>query len=196
MELVQLASRVERSGSIETFEGDEIVLCAGAVMSPHLLLVSGRRPGSLVTPPRHRGDRRSAGCWTHCSDHPQVFVGFETSRKLPRRPGAGVVEVALDTIVDGAPDHLMPYLAPMAELVPGSAASANRAGDRSLAGACRKHDRDLLRSDDLSIAGHRLPLASNRQPIAFACAELSRSCLSILERAPMARPRHSTHSTG
>jgi len=112
------------SGSVETFVGDEIVLCAGAVMSPHLLLVSGIGPAASL---RHHGIAVIAdlpGVGTHCSDHPQVFVGFETSRKLPRRAGAGIVEVALDTIVDGAPVSLMPYLAPMAELVPGSAASA------------------------------------------------------------------------
>jgi choline dehydrogenase-like flavoprotein len=50
-------------------------------------------------------------------------VGFETSRQL-RRASAAIVEVALDTVVDGAPVSLMPYTAPMAELVPGSAASA------------------------------------------------------------------------
>ena len=119
-----VAVEVERSGSIETFEGDEMVLCAGAVMSPHLLLLSGIGPAASLQ--RH-GIAVTAdlpGVGTRCSDHPQVFVGFETSEKLPRRAGAGIVEVALDTIVDGAPVSLMPYLASMAELVPGSAASA------------------------------------------------------------------------
>jgi len=115
----------ERRGSIETFEADEVVLCAGAVMSPHLLLVSGIGPAAAL---RRHGIpvvTDLPGVGTHCSDHPQVFVGFETSRELPRRAGAGIVEVALDTIVDGVPVSLMPYLAPMAELVPGSAASAS-----------------------------------------------------------------------
>jgi choline dehydrogenase len=119
-----VAVEVERSGSIETYEGDEIVLCAGAIMSPHLLLVSGIGPAASL---RGHGIAVIAdlpGVGTHCSDHPQVFVGFETSRRLPRRAGAGVVEVSLDTIVDGAPVALMPYLASMAELVPGSGASA------------------------------------------------------------------------
>ncbi|MBK5332086.1 MAG: mycofactocin system GMC family oxidoreductase MftG [Ilumatobacteraceae bacterium] len=119
-----VAVEIERSGSIETYEGDEIVLCAGAVMSPHLLLVSGIGPAAML---RHNGIAVVTdlpGLGTHCSDHPQLFVGFETSRELPRRPGAAVVEMALDTVVDGAPVSLMPYTAPMAELIPRSAASA------------------------------------------------------------------------
>lgn len=119
-----VAVEIERSGAIETYEGDEIVLCAGSVMSPHLLLVSGIGPAAALR--RHGIDVIAdlPGLGTHCSDHPQLFVGFETSRELPRGVGTAVVEVALDTVIDGAPVSLMPYTAPMAELVPGSAASA------------------------------------------------------------------------
>ena len=119
-----VAVEIERFGSIETYEGDEIVLCAGAVMSPHLLLVSGIGPAATL---RRHGIAVMAdlpGLGTHCSDHPQLFIEFETSRELPRGAGAAVVEVALDTTIDGAPISLMPYTAPMSELVPGSAASA------------------------------------------------------------------------
>lgn len=115
---------IERSGAIETFYGDEIVLCAGAVMSPQLLLVSGIGPAIAL---RRHGISVIAdlpGLGTHCSDHPQLFVDFKTSQEMSRRAGSGIVEVALDTVVDGAPVALMPYLAPMAHLVPGSDASA------------------------------------------------------------------------
>ncbi len=119
-----VAVETERCGSTETFHGDEIVLCAGAALSPHLLLVSGIGPAAEL----HRHGIAVVsdlpGVGTHCSDHPQLFVGFEVSRNLPRRTGAGVVEVSLDTVVDGAPVSLMPYVAPMTELVPGSASSA------------------------------------------------------------------------
>ncbi len=115
---------VERSGSVQTFGGDEIVLCAGAVMSPHLLLLSGIGPATQLR--RHDvpvvADLPGVG--TRCRDHPQVFLGFEPSQPLPRRAMAGVVEVGLDTVVDGTPVALMPYLTSMAELVPGSGASA------------------------------------------------------------------------
>jgi choline dehydrogenase-like flavoprotein len=115
---------VERAGRIETFEGDEIVLCAGAVKSPHLLLLSGVGPAGQLS--RHGIEVvvDLPGVGSHCCDHPQLFLGFETSRALPHRDVAGVVETGLDAIVDGAPVAVMPYLAPMAELVPGSGASA------------------------------------------------------------------------
>jgi choline dehydrogenase len=114
---------VERSGVIEIFNGDEIVLCAGAVMSPHLLLLSGIGPAEQL---RRHGISVVAdlpGVGTRCRDHPQIFLGFEPAQPMPRRIAAGVVEVGLDTVVDGVPIALMPYLASMAELVPGSGAS-------------------------------------------------------------------------
>jgi choline dehydrogenase len=115
---------LERSGRVETIEGDEIVLCAGAVKSPHLLLLSGVGPAGQLS--RHGVDVVAdlPGVGSRCCDHPQLFLGAETSRALPRRDAAGLVEIGLDAIVDGAPVAVMPYLAPMAELVPGSGASA------------------------------------------------------------------------
>ena len=114
---------IERGGVAETVHGDEIVLCAGAVMSAHLLLLSGVGPADQLR--EHGLDVVVGlpGVGTRCSDHPQVFLGFSPSQPLSRT-NAGIVEVGLDTVVDGAPVSLMPYLSPMAELVPGSGASA------------------------------------------------------------------------
>lgn len=114
---------VERSGNVRIFGGDEVVLCAGAAMSPQLLLLSGIGPAEQL---RHHGVAVVAdlpGVGTQCRDHPQLFLGVEAARPFPRSATAGVVEVALDAVVDGAPVALMPYLSSMAELVPGSGAS-------------------------------------------------------------------------
>jgi predicted dehydrogenase (TIGR03970 family) len=115
---------IERSGVVQVFNADEVVLCAGAAMSPHLLLVSGIGPVEQL---KHHGIGVVAnlpGVGRRCRDHPQLFLGFESSRPLPRGATAGVVEVALDTLIGDTPVALMPYLASMAELVPGSGASA------------------------------------------------------------------------
>jgi choline dehydrogenase len=115
---------IDRRGSLETRTGDEIVLCAGAVMSPHLLLTSGIGPAAELH--SHGVDVivDLPGVGTNCRDHPQVFVGFEQTPG--RRVGSeAIVEVGLDTVVDGVPISVMPYLRSMAELVPGSGASAS-----------------------------------------------------------------------
>lgn len=114
---------IERAGAVEVFSGDEVVLCAGAVMSPHLLLVSGLGPAEQL---RRHGIAPVVdlpGVGARCRDHPQLFIGLESVGQLPRTAASGVVEVALDAALDGVPVALMPYLASMAELVPGSGAS-------------------------------------------------------------------------
>jgi choline dehydrogenase len=63
------------------------------------------------------------GVGTRCRDHPQLFLGLEPTRPLPPSTPTGVVEVSLDTVIDGAPIAVMPYLRSMAEMVPGSGAS-------------------------------------------------------------------------
>ena len=84
--------RVERGRAVgvETAEGivraAEVVLCAGAVASPHLLLLSGigrasdlRRAGIGVV-------ADVPGVGEGFTDHPTVYVGFRPVRPLPPAP--------------------------------------------------------------------------------------------------------------
>ncbi len=116
---------VERAGRVEIVTGNAIVLCAGAVKSPHLLMLSGIGPADQLR--RHGIDVVAdlAGVGTRCCDHPQVFLGFEMPDTPTPQSTGGVVEVGLDVMIDGAPAAVLPYLASMAELVPGSGASAS-----------------------------------------------------------------------
>jgi choline dehydrogenase len=94
------------------------------VISPHLPQLSGIGPAEEL---RRHGIPvvvDSPGVGTRCRDHPQVFLGFEPSQPRSLGERSGIVEVGLDTDVDGVPVALMPYLTSMAELVPGSGASA------------------------------------------------------------------------
>ena len=79
-----------RAVGVETTEGivraAEVVLCAGAVGSPHLLLLSGiggasdlRRAGIDVV-------ADVPGVGAEFTDHPTVYVGFRPVRPLPPAP--------------------------------------------------------------------------------------------------------------
>ena len=150
---------------------------------------SGMAPGPARPPPPHpRAPRRHGHPARRPRRHPepplQVFVrDLPTGervyeRRVPvgvigavfeARPNvtvdvasqvlAGFVEIGLDTIVDGVPISVMPYLRPMAELVPGSGAVRTRTGHGGGASACRERSADLDRVGwSWSSAGHQLPL--------------------------------------
>ena len=118
-----VAVEVERGDEIALVEGGEIVLSAGAIKSAQLLLLSGIGPAEALV---GHGVPVVADLpvGSHCADHPQLMVGLtlESAFDTASRSGA-VAEVALDTLVDGVPVSLMPYVSPMSVLIPGSRAS-------------------------------------------------------------------------
>ena len=64
-----------------------MVLCAGAVGSPHLLLLSGIGPADDL---RRSGIDVVAdvpGVGAGFTDHPNVYVGYRPARPLPMPPG-------------------------------------------------------------------------------------------------------------
>ena len=79
----------------ETLEGDEIILSAGAIGSPHLLLLSG------VGPADHLNDvgvplvHELSGVGENLRDHPQVPVRFRTRKPLVRGKDAHFMQHVL-----------------------------------------------------------------------------------------------------
>jgi len=122
---VSVAVEVERAGEGVVVGGDEIVLSAGAVMSAQLLLVSGIGPAATLAAHGITVVADLPGVGTRCADHPQLPLGFTMDPVLhqPETRGA-VAEVALDTVVDGVPVSLMPYVSPMSILIPGTSTAA------------------------------------------------------------------------
>ena len=117
-------------------------------MSAHLLLVS-------ESAPRRRYAATASQRWPICRVWAPIAATTHRCSLASRRcegcrarAAAGIVEVALDTIADGAPVSLMPYLAPMAELVPGSGASATELVIGVLLERAANTIEILLRSDD------------------------------------------------
>jgi choline dehydrogenase len=95
----------------------EVIMCAGAVGSPHLLLLSGIGPASQL---RDLGIGPAAdlpGTGHNLQDHPVALACYATPEPLPRsRYNHGEVYAALRSpLADACPDlHLFPILLPAA----------------------------------------------------------------------------------
>ena len=86
---------VETEGRTETVAGDEIVLSAGAIGSPHLLLLSGVGPADHL---RHTGVQavhHLPGVGKNLRDHPQVVLLWRTRDGFHQDELAPVLQITL-----------------------------------------------------------------------------------------------------
>jgi choline dehydrogenase len=104
----------------------EVVLSAGAVGSPHLLLLSGIGPADEL---RRAGIAVVAdvpGVGADFTDHPNVNVGYRPARPLPMPPGLLPLSGVLHATTSGAevPGDLevLPWLTPFSRITGGPAA--------------------------------------------------------------------------
>jgi choline dehydrogenase-like flavoprotein len=103
-----------------TFRAGEVVLSAGAVGSPMLLLRSGIGPADEL---RAAGiDVRSElpGVGRRASDHPFVYLSWRPVRRLPLRPGELPLHGVLHTAAEGSADadlEVLPWLAPFGQVM-------------------------------------------------------------------------------
>jgi choline dehydrogenase-like flavoprotein len=115
---------------VETGEGvvraAEVVLCAGAVGSPHLLLLSGIGPAAEL---RRAGIEVVAdvpGVGADFTDHPNVYVGYRPARPLPMPPGLLPLHGVLHATSAGSafPGDLeiLPWLTPFSRITGAPAA--------------------------------------------------------------------------
>ena len=74
---------VESGGERFTVEGEEIILSAGAVGSPHLLLLSGVGPASDLRPLEIPVVHDLPGVGQNLRDHPAVHVAWQANEDLP-----------------------------------------------------------------------------------------------------------------
>ena len=81
---------VESGGEVFTVEGEEIVLCAGGLASPQLLLLSGVGPSEHLREMGIPAVLHSPGVGRNLRDHPMVLIelepreGVELSEDVPR----------------------------------------------------------------------------------------------------------------
>ena len=93
---------VESGGEIFTLEGEEIILSAGAIASPQLLMLSG------VGPPQHLRSlgipvvHESPGVGQNLRDHPSIRVPMEVKDDFPMDPKAPRSQTALRYTAEGS----------------------------------------------------------------------------------------------
>lgn len=117
---------VEVDGRTEVIHGAEVVLSAGSVKSPHLLLLSGIGPAHEV---RSQGIQVVAdvpGVGKRFADHPDLSVGYRPARHFSARPGQAIMETGLNFRADGSSQgdlEILAGLAPFAQLMLGGSTS-------------------------------------------------------------------------
>jgi len=93
---------VEHGGSVTVIAGHEIVLAAGAVKSPHLLMLSGVGPQDELEELGIAVVRNAPGVGKNFSDHPDIAVGWEPRRNLVDANSWQVLTLALNFTADGS----------------------------------------------------------------------------------------------
>ena len=95
---------VDVNGVREVFRGAEVVLSAGALRSPQLLMLSGIGPADHLR--GHGIDvlHHLPGVGQNLTDHPELSVKWEFDGKCTQSPGRGVVTSALNWTAEDS-DH-------------------------------------------------------------------------------------------
>lgn len=177
--------------STRVIDADEVVLCAGGIGTPHLLLVSGVGPAEQLRAHGVPVVHDSPGVGRAFTDHPDLAVGWRAQRKLmdPRTPET--FTTALNFVSpggDAAGDlEIMVSVKSMNHLLMGSS-SALAGGARSalrhpLATRRALRGVSLARVRDQAVHGRDLVLLVGLQ------REESRGSITLVSADPTANPR-------
>ena len=106
----------------------EVVLSAGAVGSPHLLLLSGLGPADALRAAGVEVTVDVPGVGADFTDHPHVYVGYRPQDPIPMPPGGlplhGVLHVTSEGSSRPGDLELLPWLAPVGRIT-GAATGAH-----------------------------------------------------------------------
>lgn len=135
---------VDRGGRTFVVEAGEVVLSAGGVKSPHLLMLSGIGPADELREAGIAVVRDLPGVGRDFSDHPEIQVGWRSPRTVvdyrTSQSMASVLNFASGGSPGGSDLEILPMLKPMGFLLTGQANLAGGAAAvlrhpiRSLAG--------------------------------------------------------------
>ncbi|GIT44910.1 MAG: hypothetical protein Ct9H300mP11_28460 [Chloroflexota bacterium] len=91
----------ESGGEVFTVEGDQIVVCSGAVASPQLLMLSGIGPAEHLNSMGIDVVHDSPGVGQNLRDHPSAAVLYQATGDRPDVQ-APVIQVGLRYTVEGS----------------------------------------------------------------------------------------------
>jgi choline dehydrogenase len=124
-----------RSGAVEVIEAGEVVLCAGGVKSPHLLLVSGIGPRAELERFGIPVVKELPGVGKGFSDHPEVAVNWQPKRSLAKHESRQSMASCLNftsACSEFAGDlEILPTIRPLGYLLTGSSKAAFGGGIRT-----------------------------------------------------------------
>ena len=127
---------IHRGGAVEIIEAGEVVLCAGGVKSPHLLLVSGIGPRAELERFGIPVVRELAGVGKGFSDHPEIAVNWQPKRSLSKH-GTQAVDGELPEL------HLGRLGVRRRPRNPADDPAAGLSADRQFPAGFRRRDPDL-----------------------------------------------------
>ena len=101
------ATGVEVQSGEEVFqvEGEQIILCGGAIGSPQLLLLSGVGPSEHLNEMGIRVNHELPGVGQNLRDHPNVRIPVRVREDFPLDPEAPRTQLALRYTAEGSPDR-------------------------------------------------------------------------------------------
>ncbi|MDA1128611.1 MAG: mycofactocin system GMC family oxidoreductase MftG [Chloroflexi bacterium] len=100
-----IGAEVESGGEVFTVEADEIVLSAGAIASPHLLMLSGVGPAEQLQRNGIPVVHELPGVGQNLRDHPIVPVVYKVKHDFPQDPDAPRYQLALRYTATGSNDR-------------------------------------------------------------------------------------------
>ena len=129
--VLRILVRGGRAVGVRTTGGDvhagEVVLSAGAVGSPHLLLLSGIGPAADLRAAGIDVLVDAPGVGERCSDHPLVYLPFRPVPGVTAGPGGaplhGVLHSSSQTADVPGDLEVLPWLAPFAQVMTGRPAA-------------------------------------------------------------------------
>jgi len=185
-----------RAVGVQTADGvvraDEVVLAAGAVATPHLLMLSGIGPAGQLRAAGVPVAVDAPGVGAEFSDHPDLYVTWQPSRRLPTPRGMLPLATVLNAAAEGSGDtadlEVMPWLKPFRKVL------LDRSQGSALAGVGEAVRRSVgtLRALRRASLHRLLDQARRRDDLYLAVAlqqEDSRGRLTLTSADPLVQPR-------